>query len=372
MEDLIPDEDLVVSITRGGYAKRTRSDQYRTQKRGGKGVRGATLRGDDVVEHFISTTNHHWLLFFTTAGRVYRTKAYNLPEAQRDAKGGHVAGLLSFQPDEKIAQVLAIRDYEQAPYLVLATRNGLVKKTRLGDYNSPRQAGVIAINFREDDDELIGAELVNAEDDILLVSRKGQAIRFRADDTQLRPMGRATSGVSGMKFRSGDSLLSMSVIRAEQVAAEEAAPAWRPRRPRRRRPPPASSPDVKEQYVFTITDGGFAKRTRISDYRLQSRGGIGIKAMSLANEERGGIVGAFIVVEGDEILSITQAGQVVRSPINDQFRATGRSTMGVKFVTPKSGDAVAVVARSVEAKEEEVLAEEGDRLAGRADGCDNR
>src|SRR5690606_29253034 len=203
MEDLIPDEDLVVTITRGGYAKRTRADQYRTQKRGGKGVRGATLRGDDVVEHFIATTNHHWLLFFTTAGRVYRTKAYNLPEAMRDAKGGHVAGLLSFQPDESIAQVLAIRDYEQAPYLVLATRNGLVKKTRLGDYNSPRQAGVIAINFREDDDELIGAELVHSEDHVLLVSRKGQAIRFEASDEQLRPMGRATSGVTGMKFRDG-------------------------------------------------------------------------------------------------------------------------------------------------------------------------
>ena len=222
MEDLIPDEDLVVTITRGGYAKRTLASNYRTQRRGGKGVRGATLRGDDVVEHFMATSNHHWLLFFTTAGRVYRTKAYNLPEASRDAKGGHVAGLLSFQPDEQIAQVLAIRDYEQAPYLVLATRTGLVKKTRLGDYNSPRQAGVIAINFREDDDELIGAELVNGDDDILLVSRKGQAIRFTADDGQLRPMGRATSGVQGMKFRDGDSLLSMSVIRAEQVAAEEA------------------------------------------------------------------------------------------------------------------------------------------------------
>jgi DNA gyrase subunit A len=353
MEDLIPDEELVVSITRGGYAKRTLRHQYRTQKRGGKGVRGASLRGDDVVEHFIATSNHHWLLFFTTAGRVYRTKAYNLPEASRDAKGGHVAGLLSFQPDEDIAQVLAIRDYEQAPYLVLATRNGLVKKTRLGDYNSPRQAGVIAINFREDDDELIGAELVNADDNILLLSRKGQAIRFRADDSQLRPMGRATSGVHGMKFREGDSLLSMSVIRAEQMAAEEAAAAK------------ASAagdsteagdlPDVKEQYVFTITDGGFAKRSRISDYRLQSRGGIGIKAMSLANEERGVMVGGFIVEEGDEILSITQAGQVVRSPINEHFRATGRSTMGVRFVTPKEGDAVAVVARSVETKEADVL-----------------
>ena len=330
MEDLIPDEDLVVTITRGGYAKRTLATNYRTQRRGGKGVRGATLKGDDVVQHFMATSNHHWLLFFTTAGRVYRTKAYNLPEASRDAKGGHVAGLLSFQPDEDIAQVLAIRDYEQAPYLVLATRAGLVKKTRLGDYNSPRQAGVIAINFREDDDELIGAELVNSDDDILLVSRKGQAIRFTADDTQLRPMGRATSGVMGMKFRGGDSLLSMSVIRAAQVALEESEEAAKP------------------QYVFTMTDGGFAKRSRISDYRTQSRGGLGIKAMSLTNEDRGGLVGAFIVVEGDEVLSVTSGGQVVRSPINDQFRATGRSTMGVKFVTPKNGDSVAVVARSVE------------------------
>ncbi len=337
MEDLIPDEDLVVTITRGGYAKRTLASNYRTQRRGGKGVRGATLKGDDVVEHFMATSNHHWLLFFTTAGRVYRTKAYNLPEASRDAKGGHVAGLLSFQPDEQIAQVLAVRDYDQAPYLVLATRAGLVKKTRLGDYNSPRQAGVIAINFREEDDELIGAELVDAGDDILLVSRKGQAIRFTADDTQLRPMGRATSGVQGMKFRGGDSLLSMSVIRAEQVAAEEAVAG-----------DPSQTDEVVEQYVFTITDGGFAKRTRISDYRTQSRGGLGIKAMSLSNEDRGGLVGAFIVVEGDEVLSITSGGQVVRSPIDEQFRATGRSTMGVRFVTPKNGDSVAVVARSVE------------------------
>ena len=330
MEDLIPDEELVVSITRGGYAKRTLASQYRSQKRGGKGVRGATLRGDDVVQHFIATTNHHWLLFFTTAGRVYRTKAYNLPEASREAKGGHVAGLLSFQPDESIAQVLAIRDYEQAPYLVLATRAGLVKKTRLGDYNSPRQAGVIAINFREDDDELIGAELVNPEDEILLVSRKGSAVRFGADDSQLRPMGRATSGVTGMKFRvEGDSVLSMSVMRAAMVAAEES--------------------DENVQYVFTITDGGFAKRSRISDYRRTNRGTMGVKAMTLTNEDRGGLVGAFIVEDGDEILSITAAGQVVRSPINEDFRPTGRSTQGVKFVSPKKGDSVAVVARSVEA-----------------------
>ncbi len=344
MEDLIPDEDLVVTITRGGYAKRTRADLYRTQKRGGKGVRGATLRGDDVVEHFMATSNHHWLLFFTTAGRVYRTKAYNLPEASRDAKGGHVAGLLSFQPDESIAQVLAIRDYDQQPYLVLATRNGLVKKTRLGDYNSPRQAGVIAINFREDDDELIGAELADDGDDILLVSRKAQAIRFPAA-RDLRPMGRATSGVAGMRFRDGDELLSMSVIRAEQVAAEEAAESAA--RDAGQSTEDGHLPGVQEQYVFTITDGGYAKRTRISEYRQQSRGGIGIKAMK-QDDDRGTLVGAFIVVEGDEVLAIKQSGQVTRSAIDDNLRPTGRDTKGVRFVGVSPSDGVAVVARSVE------------------------
>jgi DNA gyrase subunit A len=289
---------------------------------------------------------------------VYRTKAYNLPEANRDAKGGHVAGLLSFQPDEKIAQVLAVRDYDQAPYLVLATRNGLVKKTSLADYNSPRQAGVIAINFREDGDELIGAELVSSGDDILLVSKKGQSIRFRADDSQLRPMGRATSGVTGMKFRSGDELLSMSVIRAEQVAAEEAAEA--------EAGGAEASPEVKEQYVFTMTDGGYAKRTRISEYRLQSRGGLGIKAMQ-QNDDRGDLVGAFIVEEGDEILSVTSSGQVVRSPINEELRPKGRSTMGVTFVKLKAGDSVSVVARSVErAAEIDEAAEEAEAEAAAA------
>src|SRR6476619_4629501 len=353
MEDLIPDEDLVVTITRGGYAKRTLASNYRTQRRGGKGVRGAALRGDDVVEHFMATSHHHWLLSCTTAGRVYRTKAYNLPEASRDAKGGHVAGLLSFQPDEQIAQVLAIRDYEQAPYLVLATRTGLVKKTKLGDYNSPRQAGVIAINFREDDDELIGAELVNGDDDILLVSRKGQSIRFKADDEQLRPMGRATGGVRGMKFREGDSLLSMSVIRAAQVEAEEAVEG-----------DAAESDEVKEQYVFAITDGGFAKRTRISEYRLQSRGGIGIKAMK-QDDDRGSLVGAFIVVEGDEWLAIKQSGQVTRSAVDEHLRPTGRDTKGVRFVGVTQGDGVSVVARSVErATEIEEAVEAAEELAG--------
>ena len=323
MEDLIPDEEVVVTITRGGYAKRTKTDQYRVQRRGGKGVRGATLRGDDVVEHMFATTTHNWILFFTTAGRVYRAKAYQLPEAGRDAKGGHVAGLLSFQPDEEIARVLALRDYDQSPYLVLATRRGLVKKTPLGDYNSARQSGVIAINFREDDDELIGAELVAADDDLLLISKKAQAIRFQANDEQLRPMGRATSGVTGMKFRDGDELLSMSVIRAEDLAAED-----------------------HPHYVFTATDGGWAKKTLVEDYRRQGRGGLGIKAMKL-DSDRGTLVGGLVVNDRDEVMAIKASGQVTRSRTSD-VPHKGRDTMGVKFVGVSADDTVVTIARNAE------------------------
>lgn len=247
-EDFIPDEDVVVTITQGGYAKRTRADQYRVQKRGGKGVRGATLRADDEVAHLFKATNHEWLLFFTNLGRVYRTKVWQLPEAGRDAKGGHVAGLLSFLPDEHIAQVLTLRSYDDEPYLLLATRKGFVKKTALNSYDSPRQAGVIAINFREEGDELIGASLCSSIDDVLLISRKGQAIRFQASDDQLRPMGRATSGVTGMRFRDGDELLSMAVLGGDA--------------------------DLGGRYVFTVTDGGFAKRTAVAEYRQQGRGGL--------------------------------------------------------------------------------------------------
>ncbi len=326
MEDLIPDEEVVVTITAGGYAKRTKTDLYRVQNRGGKGVRGAQLRDGDFVEHLFPTTSHHWILFFTTAGRVYRTKAYQLPEAGRDAKGGHVAGLLSFQPDEQIAQVLAIRDYEQAPYLVLATKKGLVKKTRLGDYNSPRQAGVIAINFRDEDDELIGAELVTPDDDLLLISRKAQAIRFRADDQQLRPMGRATSGVTGMKFRTDDQLLSMTVIRSGHAGDDVEA--------------------ADELFVFTVTDGGFAKKTSIDQYRLQGRGGLGIKAMEIT-EKRGELVGGLVLKNSDDVISITQGGQVTRSLVSG-VPAKGRGTMGVSFVKFKGDDRVVTIARNAE------------------------
>ena len=320
VQDLVPDEDVVVTITRGGYAKRTKTDLYRTQNRGGKGVRGAALRAEDEIGHFFATTNHHWMLFFTTKGRVYRAKVWQLPESARDAKGSHVAGLLSFQPDEEIAQVLTLRDYEQSPYLLLATKRGLVKKTVLTDYDSARQSGIIAVNFREDDDELIGAELASADDDLMLVSKKGQSIRFTANDEQLRPMGRATSGVTGMKFRPGDELLSMAVIRA---GSEEDA-----------------------QYVFTVTDAGYAKRSRVSEYRQQGRGGLGIKAVKL-NDERGSLVGALIVVDDDQVLAIKSSGQVVRSRV-DSVPVKGRDTMGVKFAGVGESDAVVAIARNTD------------------------
>jgi DNA gyrase subunit A len=318
MEDLIAEEDVVVTISNGGYAKRTKTDLYRAQRRGGKGVIGAQLRQDDVVEHFFVTTTHHWLLFFTDKGRVYRAKAYELPEAARSARGQHVANLLAFQPDETIAQVLAIRDYEVAPYLVLATREGLVKKTALGEFDSNRSGGVIAINLR-DDDAVIAARLVSASDDLLLISRKGQSIRFHAGDEALRPMGRATSGVIGMRFRQGDELLAMMVARPDS-------------------------------FVFTATDGGFAKRTSIEEYPVQGRGGQGVLTAKLT-DDRGGLVGALIVDPGDEIFAITSGGGVIRTR-SDEVRPTSRATMGVRLINLGDGDAVVGITRNAEAASE--------------------
>ncbi|WP_399553261.1 DNA gyrase subunit A [uncultured Propionibacterium sp.] len=334
-EDFIPDDGMVVTITRGGYAKRTRTDQYRPQRRGGRGVRGASLRADDEVQHLFATTNHRWILFFTNTGRVYRIKTWQLPEGGRDAKGGHVAGLLSFLPGERIARVLALRGYEDAEYLVLATRKGLVKKTSLGAYDSPRQAGLIAVNFRDEDDELIGAELVNADDDVMLVSRRAQALRFHATDEQLRPMGRTTSGVTGMRFRDGDELLSLGVV-------------------------PAGTGD-DELFVFTVTDGGYAKRTPVGDYRVQNRGGLGVKAMRM-DDDRGRLVGGLVVCESDEIIAIKASGQVTRSAVAE-VNPTGRDTMGVKFIGVRGKDEVIAIALNPE--REEPAEDEG---AGFADG----
>ncbi len=315
MEDLIAEEDVVVTITRGGYAKRTRIDLYRAQRRGGKGVRGAQLRTDDIVDHFFVTTTHHWILFFTNKGRVYRAKAYELPDAARDARGQHVANLLAFQPDERIAQVLALRDYAVAPYLVLATNSGLVKKSRLTDFDSPRSGGIIAINLMREDDEVISARLVSAEDDLLLVSRHAQAIRFHADDEALRPMGRATAGVIGMRFIDGDQLLGMYVVSA---GAD----------------------------VLVATGLGYAKRTPSDQYPVQGRGGRGVLTARIV-DSRGELVGALMVQPDDEVFAITSAGGVIRTSAAE-IKQSGRQTMGVRLVNLANGQSLVAIARNAE------------------------
>lgn len=327
IEDLIAEEEMVVTVTRDGYIKRTRSDNYRSQHRGGKGVKGAQLRADDVVEHFFVTTTHHWLLFFTNKGRVYRSKAYEVPEAGRDAKGQHVANLLALQPDEEIAQILDIRDYRVATYLVLATRGGLVKKTRLDEYDTNRQGGVIAIKLRDQGseegvdadqggaDELVSALLVDEGDDILLISRLGMSLRFSATDSALRPMGRSTSGVKGMDFREGDSLLSASVAK-------------------------------DDEFVFVVTEGGYAKRTAVTEYRMQNRGGLGIKVARLT-DDRGVLAGGMMVSETDEVLVVLASGKVVRSSVAE-VPAKGRDTMGVVFARAGGDDKIIAIARNAE------------------------
>lgn len=331
-EDLIPEEEMVVTVTRSGYIKRTRSDNYRSQKRGGKGVKGANLRADDVVQHFFVTTTHHWLLFFTDKGRVYRTKTYEVMEAARDAKGQHVANLLALQPGENIAQIMDIPSYDVAEYLVLATRKGLVKKTKLSEYNTNRSGGVFAIEIEkqkdaeghyvvDDDgmntylDEVVSAMLVNADSEILLVTKNGMSLRFEANDTALRPMGRKTAGVKGIALRDGDTLMSADVI-------------------------------TDEGYVFVVTESGFAKRTSVDQYRVQNRGGFGIKVAKLT-DERGGLTGGLIVQDDDEVLVIMESGKVVRSQV-EGVPAKGRDTMGVVFAKPDAGDQILAIARNSE------------------------
>ena len=316
-EDLIAEEDVVVTITRGGYAKRTKTDQYRAQRRGGKGVRGAQLRQDDIVGHFFVTTTHHWILFFTNKGRVYRAKAYELPDAGRDARGQHVANMLAFQPDEEIAEVLALRDYTVAPYLVLATRSGLVKKSKLSEFDSPRTGGIIAISLREDD-EVIAARLVSPDEDLLMLSKHAQAIRFRASDDSLRPMGRVTSGVIGMRFVDGDELLDMHVVRDDED-------------------------------VLVATGGGFAKRTPAEQYPIQNRGGRGVLTARIT-DSRGELVGALMTRPEDEVFAITSAGGVIRTSAGE-VKLSGRQTMGVRLMNLGPGDSVVAIARNAESLE---------------------
>ncbi len=339
-EDLIAVEDVVVTITSGGYAKRTLSDLYRSQRRGGRGVKGASLRQDDVVEHMFVSTTHHWILFFTNLGRVYRAKAYQLPETGRDARGQHVANLLAFQPDETIAQVLAISDYAASDYLVLSTQAGMVKKTRLSEYDTNRQGGIIAINLHEGD-EVIGARLVSETDDLLLVSKKGLSARFTANDDTLRPMGRATGGVIGMRFRGDDSLLSMDVV-------------------------------TPGTFVVTITDGGFAKRTSVDEWAAKGRGIKGVRAMKLP-EERGELVGAMVCAQTDQIFAIASNGVVIRTKV-DEIRASGRDTMGVRMMRLGEDVSVVAVAKGAEVDDdeeelvvgEEVMEEAVDEVEGQA------
>ncbi|WP_433723380.1 DNA gyrase subunit A [Actinoplanes sp. CA-051413] len=320
MEDLIAREDVVVTITRTGYAKRTKVDLYRSQKRGGKGVSGASLRQDDIVSHFFVISTHSWILFFTNKGRVYRAKAYELPEANRVAKGQHVANLLAFLPDEHIAQVIQIPDYQVEPYLVLATKNGLVKKTRLEEFDSNRSGGIIAINLREDD-ELVGATLAAPENDLLLVSKKAQAIRFNATDEALRPMGRATSGVIGMRFSEADELLAMEVVR-------------------------------EGMDVLVATNGGYAKRTPIEEYPVQGRGGKGVLTAKIT-ERRGGLVGALVIDPEDELFAITSNGGVIRTPVKPVRRTRDRNTMGVKLMDLPEGVTIVALARNADEPDEQ-------------------
>jgi DNA gyrase subunit A len=307
-EDLIPDHDAVVTITKGGYSKRTSADLYKSQRRGGRGVKGAALKQDDVVDHFFVASTHDWLLFFTNQGRVYRAKVHELPDAGRDARGQHVANLLAFKPDEVIAQVLSLKDYNAAPFLVLATKGGLVKKTPLTEYDSPRTGGLIAISLKPGD-EVVSASLVRNSDELLLVSKKGMSLRFVTDDESLRSMGRSTSGVIGMKFREADELLTMARV---------------------------DSQSMQGAFVFTATDGGYGKKTPIDEYRLQGRGGIGIKAAKIDEESRGSLVSALVLVDSDEILAITSAGTVMRTPAAE-IRQTGRDSMGVRLVNLDEG-----------------------------------
>jgi len=336
-EDLIAESDIVVTITRGGYAKRTNTDQYRAQKRGGKGVRGAQLRSDDIVDHFFVTSTHNWILFFTNKGRVYRAKGYEFPEAGRDARGQHVANMLAFQPDEKIAEVLTLRDYTVAPYLVLATRSGLVKKSRLSEYDSSRAGGLIAINLREDD-EVIGAALVSPDEDLLLVSKGAQAIRFHASDEQMRPLGRATSGVIGMRFNEGDELLGMHVVK-----------------------------DAED--VLVATEGGYAKRTTADQYPLRNRGGLGVMTAQIT-EGRGSLVGALVVRPDDEVFAITSNGGVIRTRASE-VRQTGRVTMGVRLMNLAPGNTVVALARNAESESVDEVVEQSLNEAANESSDDN-
>jgi DNA gyrase subunit A len=309
LEDMIAEEDMVIAITKSGYIKRLPVTAYREQRRGGIGVMGMDLKDEDYIEHLFVASTHDYILFFTTVGKVYRLKVHELPLGSRQSKGRAIVNLLPFRQDEYVRAVIATRNFEEAEYLVLATRKGMVKKTAFGAYNTPLKAdGIIAIKLREDD-ELIGVRLASADDDILMVSRLGQAVRFHG--RQVRSMGRDTSGVAGMKLRAGDEVIEVD------IAADDAD-------------------------LLVVTDAGYGKRTRVSEYPVKGRGTMGVKTAQLV-EGKGRLAGARIVRDGYQVMLISDAGTVIRVPVDD-IRRAGRATQGVIVMRPRGGEKVATLA----------------------------
>jgi len=314
LEDLIAEEQMAITITKTGYVKRIPVATYRQQKRGGIGVSGMDLKEEDEVEHLFITSTHNFLLFFTSVGKVYRLKVHELPLAGRNAKGKHIVNLLPLRQDEKICAVINTRNFDvsEGKYLILGTRKGVVKKTLFGSYSTPRKSdGIIAIKIREDD-ELLAVRHTSGDDDIMIISRLGQAIRFHESDA--RPTGRSASGVIGMRLRKGDEVISMDIARDDSD-------------------------------LFVITENGFGKRTPISEYRITGRGGIGVRTVALT-DRKGYLVGVKVVRENHEIMLQSRDGVVIRVRA-DGISRHGRATQGVRVMNMREGDIVSAIARMV-------------------------
>ena len=319
LEDMIAEEDMVIAITRSGYIKRLPVTAYREQRRGGIGVMGMDMKDDDYIEHLFVASTHDYILFFTTVGKVYRLKVHELPLGSRQSKGRAVVNLLPLRQDELIRAVIATRNFEEAKYLVFATKKGIVKKTRFLEYNTPLKSdGIIALKMREDD-ELIGVRLSDGEDDILMVSRMGQAVRFSEKD--VRSMGRNASGVAGMKLRAGDEVIEVD------IASDDAD-------------------------LLVVTENGWGKRTRVSEYPVKGRGTMGVKTVQLV-EAKGRLAGARIVRDGYQVMLISDGGTVIRTAV-DGIKRSGRATQGVIVMRLREGEKVSSLAPVIGADEEEV------------------
>src|SRR5690242_8200855 len=316
LEDLIAEEDMVIAITRSGYVKRLPVTTYREQRRGGIGVMGMDLKDEDYIEHLFVASTHDYLLFFTSVGKVYRLKVHELPLGTRQSKGRAIVNLLPFAQGEQVRAVIATRDFKEAEYLVLATREGMVKKTKFEEYNTPLKAdGIIAIRLKEGD-ALVDVLHSSGADDIILVSRKGQAILFK--ESNVRPMGRATSGVKGMSLRKGDEVISASIAR-------------------------------EDHDILVVTDQGFGKRTRVADYPVKGRGGLGVKTVQLT-EARGQLAGAGAVHEGAQLMLISTGGTVIRMPVAE-IKRLGRATQGVIVMRLRGDEQVSSFALAADSEE---------------------